>query len=283
MTTKELKKRMNRHHPVCKGMNRFLTHLTVLCSCVAIALSAAVPLSVSYSESNRRLNNRFGAATAIMLLDMANSYPADAMWIEPSILNVSYIEFEEGFNVTVWANVSQSSTVWQIALRFDPAHLSISRSGLTGPSGTSDFFKGYATTNSGLYIENGVAYCLEIIQGTTDTRPAGSGSLCWIEFQAITITNEATLSLELADSFVLNAGLNEIPLSYHSAVVHVSLIGDINVDGIVNMKDIGYVARRFMCHPDDPLWDSNADINSDGIINMIDIATVARHFMEHYP
>lgn len=49
------------------------------------------------------------------------------------------------------------------------------------------------------------------------------------------------------------------------------------------MRDIGYVARRFMCVPGDPLWDSDADINGDRKINMIDIGTVARHFGEHYP
>ena len=59
-----------------------------------------------------------------------------------------------------------------------------------------------------------------------------------------------------------------------------NLIGDINADGKVDMKDIGYVARRFMCIPGDPLWDPIADLNKDGIINMTDIGTVARHFGE---
>lgn len=57
--------------------------------------------------------------------------------------------------------------------------------------------------------------------------------------------------------------------------------GDINGDGVVDMKDVSYVARRFMCAPSDPLWDSAADINGDGKIDMKDISTVARHFGEH--
>jgi hypothetical protein len=44
---------------------------------------------------------------------------------------------------------------------------------------------------------------------------------------------------------------------------------------------ISYVARRFMCLPSDPLWNSEADINGDGKIDMKDISTVARHFGEH--
>jgi hypothetical protein len=65
-----------------------------------------------------------------------------------------------------------------------------------------------------------------------------------------------------------------------------SLVGDItgpngSPDGRVDTLDIGYAARRFMCTPSNPLWDPAADINSDGVINMIDIGTVARHFNEH--
>jgi len=60
-------------------------------------------------------------------------------------------------------------------------------------------------------------------------------------------------------------------------------VGDINGDGKVDMKDVGYVARRFMCVHGDPLWDATADFNSDGKINMVDIGTVARHFGESRP
>jgi parallel beta-helix repeat protein len=59
-----------------------------------------------------------------------------------------------------------------------------------------------------------------------------------------------------------------------------SLVGDVNSDGKVDMKDVGYVARRFMCVPGDPLWDSMSDMNGDEKINMVDIGTVARHFGE---
>jgi hypothetical protein len=64
---------------------------------------------------------------------------------------------------------------------------------------------------------------------------------------------------------------------------HMDILGDINDDRKVDMKDVSYVARRFMCSPSDLLWDSVADINGDGKIDMRDISTVARHFGEHYP
>jgi parallel beta-helix repeat protein len=55
-------------------------------------------------------------------------------------------------------------------------------------------------------------------------------------------------------------------------------VGDVNGDGKVDMKDIGYVARRVLCLPGEGLWDSGADLNGDGRINMTDIgiAVVAR-------
>jgi uncharacterized protein (DUF2141 family) len=58
------------------------------------------------------------------------------------------------------------------------------------------------------------------------------------------------------------------------------IIGDINYDGKVDMKDIGYAARRFGMNAADPLWDPIADIVGDGKIDMKDIGTVARHFGE---
>lgn len=67
-----------------------------------------------------------------------------------------------------------------------------------------------------------------------------------------------------------------------------SIVGDITgpdgwPDGMVNMYDVGNVARRFMAKPPSSDYNPNFDINDDGIINMIDIGTVARHFGEHYP
>lgn len=64
-------------------------------------------------------------------------------------------------------------------------------------------------------------------------------------------------------------------------MVRTSLVGDINSDGRIDMKDVSYVARRFMCLPSDPLWAPVADIDNNGKIDMKDISTIARHFGEH--
>ena len=54
------------------------------------------------------------------------------------------------------------------------------------------------------------------------------------------------------------------------------MVPDLNGDGIIDMRDIALIARRFGG------WDIYADFNSDGIVDMRDIGTSARVFGSHY-
>jgi len=51
-------------------------------------------------------------------------------------------------------------------------------------------------------------------------------------------------------------------------------------DGRVDLRDVSYVAKRFMLTPDTPSWDSRADLNTNEKIDMQDVAIVASHFGE---
>jgi PKD repeat protein len=62
----------------------------------------------------------------------------------------------------------------------------------------------------------------------------------------------------------------------------VRLMGDVNGDGRVNVKDIALVARAFGSTPISPNWNPAADLNGDGVVNMKDIAIVARNFGQQY-
>jgi PKD repeat protein len=57
-----------------------------------------------------------------------------------------------------------------------------------------------------------------------------------------------------------------------------SLIGDINGDGKVDMRDIAIVAKAFSTVPEDQNWNPIADLNGDGRVDMRDIAIVAKAF-----
>jgi len=57
------------------------------------------------------------------------------------------------------------------------------------------------------------------------------------------------------------------------------ILGDIQPPfGIVDMRDVTYIARHFGTNSTSPNWDPAADLNGDGVVNMKDIALVARHF-----
>ena len=59
-----------------------------------------------------------------------------------------------------------------------------------------------------------------------------------------------------------------------------ALLGDINVDGSVDVRDLSIVTHAVDSHPGDESWNPFADLNNDKVINIVDIATVAKHFGE---
>jgi hypothetical protein len=66
--------------------------------------------------------------------------------------------------------------------------------------------------------------------------------------------------------------------------VMVTMPGDLmSPFGVIDMKDVAYVAKRFGTDPSKPLWNPNADINNDGTVEMRDIAIVAKNFGKHNP
>ncbi|MCK4481729.1 S8 family serine peptidase [Candidatus Bathyarchaeota archaeon] len=62
------------------------------------------------------------------------------------------------------------------------------------------------------------------------------------------------------------------------AKVKVRILGDINGDGKVDIKDIAAVAVAFGSYPGLPRWNHSADLSQDGKIDIRDIALAARNF-----
>ncbi len=65
--------------------------------------------------------------------------------------------------------------------------------------------------------------------------------------------------------------------------VIVTIPGDINGDGTVNILDAIQVSNSFLATPGSSNWNPNADINSDNIVNILDAIILANHFLQHYP
>jgi hypothetical protein len=65
--------------------------------------------------------------------------------------------------------------------------------------------------------------------------------------------------------------------------VFVTIPGDINGDGTVNILDAIKLGNAFLATPSTSNWNPNADINDDNIVNILDAIILANHFLQHYP
>jgi len=61
----------------------------------------------------------------------------------------------------------------------------------------------------------------------------------------------------------------------------VSIPGDINGDGKVNLSDLALLAMAYNTKPGDAKWNPNADIKSDGRVDLADLAVLARNYNKH--
>lgn len=78
-------------------------------------------------------------------------------------------------------------------------------------------------------------------------------------------------------------GENDTSDNSLSCTIQVSILGDINGDGKVDMKDVSKVSAGFLTHPGDTKWTANGDLDENKVIDMKDISAIAKHFGEHYP
>lgn len=60
--------------------------------------------------------------------------------------------------------------------------------------------------------------------------------------------------------------------------VVVTIPGDLNADGIVNILDGILLSNAFNSVPGTPTWNANADINGDNVVNILDAIIFANHF-----
>jgi hypothetical protein len=78
--------------------------------------------------------------------------------------------------------------------------------------------------------------------------------------------------------------------NFTDGIVKVAIVGDVNADGKVDMKDISLAAKAFGTRPGDGRWNPNADVTGgpaagvpDGKVDMKDISFVAKRFGQHDP
>jgi hypothetical protein len=159
-------------------------------------------------------------------------------------------------------------------------------------------------------VKKGIAYNVTLFtnstvsnfnyNGTTDTLtffltgPDGTVGSCTASIPRAMMN--ATLAVLLNGSATYfppsQDSLNNYPgFSYGQSTVSVSILttilGDLNGDRKIDMKDLAIVAKAFGTVPGVPRWNPAADITGpngvpDGKVDMYDIAFVAKHFGQTY-
>jgi len=62
---------------------------------------------------------------------------------------------------------------------------------------------------------------------------------------------------------------------------YVPVLGDLNLDGWVNLLDAIEAASAFGSYPGLPNWNSQADLNHDNVVNILDTIILANNFGKH--
>lgn len=62
--------------------------------------------------------------------------------------------------------------------------------------------------------------------------------------------------------------------------IMLSIVGDINGDKKIDIKDLVLVIKYFATYPGHPNWNPNADVNCDGKVDIKDLVLVIKHFGE---
>ena len=71
--------------------------------------------------------------------------------------------------------------------------------------------------------------------------------------------------------------------TFTDGTVKIKMIGDVNVDGIVNIYDMRVVAKAYTARPGSPNWNPQADLYQDGKINIHDLVVVGRNYGKRCP
>ncbi len=61
------------------------------------------------------------------------------------------------------------------------------------------------------------------------------------------------------------------------------ILGDINGDGVVDLKDLVLMAFAYGSTPGCTNWDANADLDGNGRVDLTDLVTLAMHYGQHNP
>jgi len=194
----------------------------------------------------------------------------EVMTVVDPIINHTYLY--EG-NYTVTLNVTDSRGLWSVTSKM------INILPLGGPTASFTWHPSFPKPNetvtfnaSGSTLGWNGTHHPPIVSYTWDF---GDGNVTTVTYPVVNHTYETLGKYNVTLTVMDSAGLeNKLTRTINVLI----LLGDINGDGKVDMRDIFIVARAFGSEPGHPRWDPRADINGDGRVDMRDVYIVARNF-----
>jgi hypothetical protein len=94
-----------------------------------------------------------------------------------------------------------------------------------------------------------------------------------------------TSGLIICQSFTIRAEATPLPGEtnldnnvFTDGTVKIKHLGDVNSDGMVDMRDVTTLIRAFGTQPGDARWNPEADLSNDNIIDMKDATTTLRNY-----
>lgn len=106
--------------------------------------------------------------------------------------------------------------------------------------------------------------------------PEGNGTLATLTFTARV---QGTTAIAFWGRLVGNSSAPiEVSYDLYATIEVKHRNGDLNGDGLVDVKDIAMVGKAFGSGPSDANWMIQADMNQDSMIDIRDVALIAKNF-----
>lgn len=103
----------------------------------------------------------------------------------------------------------------------------------------------------------------------------GDGILATVYFKAVACGESL---LDLRDTILVDNTATRVPHDGVDLALNVTLKGDVNGDGTVDILDSAIVGAAYGSQPGDDNWDERADINCDGVVDDTDLDIVSAEF-----
>ena len=181
------------------------------------------------------------AAATLMILFAGNTgtakvkadlYAADAMWIEPSVLDFNAYEVDVGyrFNVTIWLNVTSDNMFsWQFKLYYNTSQIQATNAGYSNGS-----YSEWALHRTGggtgavtPVIEEDYVMLTESCTGENYVPAGTCARLAWVEFEIVAAppfggSLESMLDIDNPRTWVMTPDLEYISITKYPAEYHYS-------------------------------------------------------------